>query len=89
LSASRVQAEEGASEMDDRREQVTRGEISVWRRDDGVWGVSFHPHEGDPDYPGVTYTPTDELRPSDFPSDYDPEALMAWAKARWSGPSPR
>ncbi len=74
---------------DYRSEQVTRGSISVWHREDGTWGVSFEPHEGDPEYPGVTYTPEDELRPPDFPTEYDPEALMAWAKERWSGPVPK
>jgi hypothetical protein len=75
--------------MEHRREQLARGWVEVWRRDDGVWGVSFEPYEGDPDYPGVTYTPSDERRPSDFPTDYDPDALMAWAKARWSGSASR
>jgi hypothetical protein len=47
-------------------EQVARGWISAWRRDDGVWGVSWHPYQGDPDYPGVTYTGTNSLRPGDM-----------------------
>jgi hypothetical protein len=74
---------------DEHSEQLTRGWIRVWQRDDSVWGVRFEPYQGDPDYPGVTYTPNDELRPADFPDQYDPDALLGWARKRWSGPIPR
>jgi hypothetical protein len=67
------------------RDQVARGWIEVWRRRDGFWGVSWEPALGQPDYPGVTYTPGDALRPADFPSEYDPSVLLAWARIQWGG----
>jgi len=76
------------SDRESHREQVTRGWIEVWRREDGVWGVSWSPYKGDPDYPGTTHTLTDEQRPGDFPMEYDPESLLDWARHRWSGPLP-
>jgi hypothetical protein len=78
----------GVSEAEEHREQVTRGWIDVWLRADGVWGVSWEPYEGDPDYPGASYTPADALRPDDFPTEFDPERLLEWARRRWSGPPP-
>jgi hypothetical protein len=76
------------AEKEVRVESVTRGRIEVWRREDGVWGVGFYPHQGDPDWPGVDYTPNDEKRPRDFPTEYDPEALLTWAPAAMERPAP-
>jgi hypothetical protein len=78
---------------EERSAQLTRGWVRAWLRDDGVWDVSFEPHEGDPEYPGATYTATDDLRPGDFPTEYDPETLLEWARrevvARCRRGSPR
>jgi hypothetical protein len=62
---------------------VPGGRIEVWRRDDGLFGVSLLPDEGQEDYPGYTYTSTEDNLPGDFPSSYDLEALKAWGRARW------
>jgi hypothetical protein len=67
------------------REQLERGWVEVWRRRDGLWGVSWEPYLGQPDYPGVTYTVRDELRPADFPTAYEPDVLLRWARDQWSG----
>ena len=71
--------------MDESRiEHLGEGRVEVWRRPDGLWGVTWLPHKGHPDYPSVTYTPGDPDSPSDFPNDYDVEALVEWARRRWA-----
>ncbi len=68
------------------REQLDDGSVEVWRRDDGVWGVSWHPREGQTDYPATTYIGGGDLTPDDFPTEYDPEELLAWARKEWGTP---
>ena len=65
-------------ETERQREQVTRGWIEVWRRDDGARDSAWEPYEGDPE-PAITYTPGDRLRSSDLRTAYDAEHLLAWA----------
>jgi len=74
------------NEAEQHREQLPGGWIHVWRRKDGVWGVSWSAFSGDRDYPGRTYTSTNPVRPDDFPTEYDLEALLDWARRRWGGP---
>jgi hypothetical protein len=64
-------------------ERVGRGKVRIWRRVDGGWGVTWLPDQGERDYPGLTYTP--DIAPPGMPNDYDPEALMFWARRYWGG----
>jgi hypothetical protein len=61
-------------------ERVPGGKIEAWKEDD-QFGVSLLPDEGQPGYPGLTYTSRQGIR--DFPTTYDVGALFAWARARW------
>jgi hypothetical protein len=66
--------------------RLERGWVDVWRRDDGVWGVSWSPDGREPDYPGTTHTSEDDRLPAGFPRGFDPERLHAWAAERWAAP---
>jgi len=66
------------TEPDKHRERLSNGWVEAWRRDDGTWGVSWDPDEGI----GNTYTPTG-ARPHGFPTEYDAQALLAWARQHW------
>ena len=69
-----------------REELVAGGWIRVWLEPClGLWLVTWMPHDGDPDYPGRTLIPGADLMPDDLPTSNDPEDLMRWARARWSG----
>jgi len=67
----------------DRIERVwEQGRIEVWRRSDGIWGVSLLPDEGKRGYPGVTYAPGPDAPPG-FPQEYNPDVLLTWARENW------
>jgi hypothetical protein len=76
-AAEATWAEYGA---DFRTEHLTRGNVDVWRRDDGVWAVRWCPDQGEPGYPGHTYMPGELGTPDDFPTSNEPDALLAWAR---------
>ena len=63
-------------------EHVVGGRIEAWQREDGLFGVRLLPNEGQPDYPGHSYTSTEGH--DGFPESYDVEALLAWGRARWA-----
>jgi len=69
-------------ETDSEFERVDGGRIEIWQRDDGLFAVRLLPDEGQPGYPAFTYTSTEGHQ--GFPETYDPEALMAWGRARWA-----
>ena len=72
--------------VESRTERIDRGHVEVWRRDDGVWGVSWEPDEGRSDDPATTYIGGGDLTPPNFPTEYDPEELLAWARNEWGSP---
>lgn len=63
-------------------EHVQGGRIEVWEREDGLFGVRLLPDQGEPDYPGHSYTSSESHK--GFPDKYDVEALKAWGRARWA-----
>jgi len=62
--------------------QAPGGRVEAWQETTEIWGVSFIPD--DPNDQGWTYTRGQDnpLPPTDFPSDFDPEALLAWGFQR-------
>ena len=62
--------------------RVDGGRIDVWLRDDGLYGVSLLPDEGQPGHPGHSYTSTEDIE--GFPPEYDQEALEVWGRAQWA-----
>lgn len=69
-----------------RRERLSRGNIDLYRDPDTVqWLLSWAPDLGEPDWPGHTYEPDSDDRPSDYPDPSDPTALLEWGK-RHFGP---
>jgi hypothetical protein len=63
-------------------EHVDGGRIEAWQRLDGLFGVRLLPNEGQPGYPGYSYTSTEAH--DGFPDSYDVEALLAWGRAKWA-----
>jgi hypothetical protein len=70
---------------EEHREQIANGTISVWRRPEGLWGVSWTPFEGLAGHVtgGAEYTSKTRPRPAGFPRKYDVAEAMSWARARW------
>lgn len=66
---------------DYRRERLTRGNLDLYRDRESVsWFLSWAPDLGEPDWPGHTYAPDDEHRPSDYPDASDLDALIEWGR---------
>jgi hypothetical protein len=62
--------------------RVDGGKIEIWQREDGLFGVTTLPDEGQPGYPGHSYTSAEGL--AGFPQTYDVDALRAWDRKRWA-----
>jgi hypothetical protein len=71
------------ADEDYRRKRLTNGWIDLNRDDEGIWRISWEPDPGHEDWPGRTYSPADADLPSDYPGPHDPDALLAWGRARW------
>jgi hypothetical protein len=64
---------------DYRRERLARGNLDLYRDSHAAeWLLSWRPDQGEPDWPGHTYSPEDDDLPSDYPDARDQEALVAW-----------
>ncbi len=62
--------------------RVDGGKIEIWKNEDGLFGVTLLPDEGQPGYPGFSCTSAEGH--TGFPETYDAEALKAWGQKRWS-----
>ena len=79
---SDAEEEDAAMDETDRdSERVDGGRVEVWLRKDGLFGVTLLPDEGQPGYPGISFTSGDP--PDGFPESYDRGELKAWGRAHW------
>ena len=74
------------SDSNYRTEYLLRGNLDL-RRDGqtGKWRLAWSPHDGEPDWPGHSYSPGDKDLPSDYPPADDLTALIDWGR-RHFGP---
>jgi hypothetical protein len=68
---------------DYRRERLADGWMDLFRDEDGVWRIAWHPDEGKLGYPGRTYSPGDADLPPDYPGADDSDKLLEWGRKRW------
>ena len=70
---------------DYRTEYLMRDNLDLRRDETGMWRLAWSPHDGEPDWPGKFYSPSDSDLPSDYPSADNPDALIKWGR-RHFGP---